>query len=101
MSMGKVEYSPSSLVPEVVTDLTINPNPTVSSNLSIVGSTTFCNGGSVQLGAEYNADYLYKWKRDGNYITETSNVIQADLSGNYSAEVSTANNCSVNRIMYI
>ena len=77
-------------------DLTIHPKPNVSSTLSVSGLTTFCAGNSVQLEAEYNPDYIYKWKKDGMYIVASENIFSPNQTGSYSAEVSTANNCTIN-----
>ena len=77
-------------------DLTIHPKPNVSSTLSVSGLTTFCAGNSVQLEAEYNPDYIYKWKKDGIYIVASENIFKPNQTGNYSAEVSTVNNCTIN-----
>lgn len=59
------------------------PIPTVSAS----GSTSFCQGGSVQLTASTGASYL--WTNGA-----TTQTITASLNGNYSVSVSQSNGCS-------
>jgi predicted nucleotidyltransferase len=68
------------------------PNAAVSVN----GKTTFCQGDSVQLIAEYNPLYTYQWKLDDNDLinTDTSSYYVKINSGAYSVKVTnTRANC--------
>ncbi len=75
---GCVSVSPSTTV--VVNS---NPVPTVSA----LGTTTFCQGGSVTLVASAGASYL--WSPNG----ETNQIISATTSGNYSVTINDGNGC--------
>lgn len=61
-----------------------NPSPTISP----LSSTTFCQGGSVQLVA--SASTAYSWSPGG----QTSQIITVNSSGSYSVMVTDANGCS-------
>jgi len=68
------------------------PNTAVSVN----GKTTFCQGDSVQLIAEYNPLYTYQWRLDNNDLinTDTSSYNVKINSGAYSVKVTnTQANC--------
>jgi len=70
------------------------PNTAVSVN----GSTSFCEGNSVMLIAEYNPTYIYQWKLNNNDLinTDTSSYQVKSNSGAYSVKVTNmlANNCA-------
>lgn len=63
----------------------VNNNPTPS--VSALGSTTFCQGGSVTLVATAGAGYL--WSPNG----ETNQIISATTSGNYQVTLTDGNGC--------
>ncbi len=68
------------------TTVTVNPNPTAT--ISALGSTTFCQGGSVVLNASTGAGYAYEWYKDGNIINgSTTSSYIANQSGNYTVKV--------------
>lgn len=73
----------SSVSPSTTVVVNNNPVPTVSA----LGSTTFCQGGSVTLVATAGAQYL--WSPNG----ETNQIISAATSGNYSVIVTDGNGC--------
>ncbi len=61
--------------------------PTLLAN----GTTTFCEGGSVQLEATDGAGFLHKWFRNGvEIVGQTSATLAASLAGTYKAEVTNA-----------
>ena len=61
-----------------------NPTATISPQ----GSTTFCQGSSVNLNASTGSNYTYEWYKDGQLITSaTTSVYQAISSGNYTVKV--------------
>ncbi|MEX1190304.1 MAG: PKD domain-containing protein [Bacteroidia bacterium] len=55
-------------------------------NITIVGTTTFCAGGSVQLNAPASAEYLWS----NGATTQSINVSSA---GNYTVRITDANGC--------
>ncbi len=64
--------------------------PTV--NLS--GSTTFCEGDSVELSVIYNPDYTYQWENNSSIITGAeSNYFKAVASGTYKLNISNSYGC--------
>ena len=78
------------------------PNAAVSVN----GKTTFCQGDSVQLIAEYNPMYTYQWKLDNNDLINTdsssynvktnSGVFSVKVTNTQANCVATSNQISVN-----
>ncbi len=70
----------------------VNPLPTAT--IAAIGSTTFCQGGSVTLlaaNAPSGSTYSYVWKLNGTAIVgATANTYVANASGNYSVTI-TAN----------
>ncbi len=51
-------------------------------------TTTFCQGGSVNLNASTGANYTYEWYNNGNIINgATSSIYNASTSGNYTVKV--------------
>jgi gliding motility-associated-like protein len=56
-----------------------------NSKLSPSGSTTICNGGSVQLTADGDPSLDYKWFRNGNSFSSKSKQINASEPGAYYA----------------
>jgi hypothetical protein len=73
--------------------VTVNALPSVS--VTPAGSTTFCDGGSVNLdaGAGWSS---HVWNEGGTPITpaETAQIFVADASGSYTVTVTDANGCS-------
>ncbi len=61
------------------------PNAAVSVN----GKTTFCNGDSVVLSAEYNSLYNYQWRLDNNDLSDglSSTYKVKTYSGSYSVRI--------------
>ena len=52
------------------------------------GSTTFCQGGSVNLNASTGTNYTFEWYKNGQIINgATTGVYQATTSGNYTVKV--------------
>ena len=70
----------------------VNPLPTAT--IAAIGSTTFCQGGSVTLlaaNAPSGSTYSYVWNLNGTAIVgATANTYVANASGNYSVTI-TAN----------
>jgi len=68
--------------------------PTAS--ITAVGSTTFCEGGYVELNANTGTNLTYRWLKDGDYITgATTETYLAYTNGDYQIEVSNQGECSV------
>jgi hypothetical protein len=71
----------------------IYPKPAVST-ISRSGSTTFCQGGSVELSVPANAGYTYHWQNSGADIQgATTNTFIAMNSGIYSLSLSNSDGC--------
>ncbi len=69
-----------------VTGFQTAPSPPIS--ITPIGSTTVCQGGSVQLEATNNVYYTYQWKRDGvNIPGATGRILYATETGNYSVSI--------------
>ena len=61
-----------------------NPNASITPQ----STTTFCQGGSVNLNASTGANYTYEWYNNGNIINgATSSIYNASTSGNYTVKV--------------
>ncbi len=61
-------------------------NPTATINPQ--STTSFCQGGSVNLNASTGTNYTYQWYNNGNIINNaTSSVYNATTSGNYTVKV--------------
>lgn len=74
--------------------ITVTENPLPSATITPVGSTTFCQGGSVKLDASTGSGYIYQWfKNNIQLVNETNRSYTATESGNYSVKV-TAGDCS-------
>lgn len=62
--------------------------------VTIVGNTTFCNGGSVTLQAPTNAAYSYQWYNNGLLIAGAiNNSYVATTSGNYNVYITVNGMC--------
>ncbi|GAG92850.1 unnamed protein product, partial [marine sediment metagenome] len=57
------------------------------------GSTTFCNGDSIQLFVTNNPLLNNQWELNGGAIGIDTNIYYAKLSGNYTLEVSNSSGC--------
>jgi hypothetical protein len=75
-------------VPSGRTNVTVNPMPTGS--ISASGSTTFCEGGSVQLSVSTAPGNTVLWSNGA-----TTSSITANASGTYSAQVTSPAGCTV------
>ena len=65
-----------------VTNVTVNPLPGAA--ITAVGSTTFCQGGSVVLNATPATGMSYVWLRNGAVVTgQTTASLTATLAGAY------------------
>ena len=76
--------------------VTVNTLPTAA--ISTVGSTTFCQGGSVTLLASSptaGMTYTYQWRLNGTAITgATASTYVANASGAYAVTITTNSGCS-------
>jgi large repetitive protein len=76
-------------------DVTVTVNALPSVSVTPAGSTTFCDGGSLNLdaGAGWSS---HVWNEGGTPITpaETAQIFVADASGSYTVTVTDANGCS-------
>ncbi len=61
-------------------------------SINALGSTTFCEGGLVNLQANGNHTSL-QWLLNGTPIESVSNTIVANVEGNYEAVLLSPNNC--------
>lgn len=62
--------------------------------VTIVGNTTFCNGGSTTLQAPTNAAYSYQWYNNGQLIAGAVNSAYiATVSGNYNVYITVNGTC--------
>ena len=72
--------------------VTINANP--PDTIIADGNTSICNGHSVDLHATTGIGLVYQWQLNGaNIPGATSAVYTANQAGNYSVEISNANDC--------
>ena len=82
-------YNRALTQPEITALYTGTPpctNPTAS--ITTQSTTTFCQGGSVNLNASTGANYTYEWYNNGNIINgATSSIYNASTSGNYTVKV--------------
>jgi hypothetical protein len=80
--------------PSAATLVTVLPVPGVPT-LAADGTTTFCEGGSVQLVAEGDADATYQWSLDGNAISGgEAGTLTATTGGSYTVAAVNAEGCS-------
>jgi len=70
--------------------------PPAAPYISAVGTTTFCQGDSVELSVTNTLNYTYQWKKDGGAVGADSNIFIAKSSGNYNLAVTNQGGCSVN-----
>lgn len=67
----------------------------VTANITALGVTTFCQGSSVVLQADYGVGYLYQWRKNGvDLIGATSQNYTANAAGAYTVVVSIAGGCA-------
>ena len=76
--------------------VTVTVNPLPLATITPLGSTTFCQGGSVQLGiTNYELGNSYQWQNAGANITgATLSSFSAMSSGNYTVIATNSSNCS-------
>ncbi len=75
--------------------LQINVHPAPPAIISTSGSTTCCEGDSVNLLGSIGLNFSYQWRRDGvNIPNATSYVYAAKVSGAYSVIITSAVGCS-------
>ncbi len=73
--------------------VTVNSLPIA--NVTALGNTSFCQGGSVILVTDYDPSYTYKWSNtSGTLAGATKDTITAKQSGNYSVTATNGNGCS-------
>ncbi len=73
-------------------EVTVKPLPLA--NISVAGSSTLCQGQSVNLNASTGTGYTYKWYKNNALISgETDYQLTVNSSGNYHTVV-TLNGCS-------
>ncbi|HEY8399791.1 MAG TPA: T9SS type A sorting domain-containing protein [Cytophagaceae bacterium] len=66
--------------------------------LKALGSTTFCQGFSVELETIVGTGYTYQWTKDGIDIPNpntTQNIFVATQSGTYAVKVTTSSGCTI------
>lgn len=74
-------------------NVAVNPLPPAS--LNAMGTTSFCQGGSVTLNANTASGLTYKWKRDYQIISGANlSSYLATLGGIYQVVVTDQNGCS-------
>ncbi len=72
--------------------ITVNPHP--GATATVIGSTSFCNGGSVLLNANLGTGLTYQWKTNGiNTVNGNNANFLATLPGNYKVFVNNTYNC--------
>jgi hypothetical protein len=65
------------------------PRPTIS----VLGSTSFCQGSSTELSVTDNADLTYSWLKDGGAIGDDSNSLLVYETGSYTLEGRSSGGC--------
>jgi hypothetical protein len=79
----------------VSNELTFITNPLPIISMVASSSTTFCDGNSVELVDNFASSLTYQWLRNGNPIVgETNPNYMANISGDYSLQVTNAN-CAI------
>ena len=67
----------------------------VTANITALGVTTFCQGNTVVLQADFGVGYLYQWRKNGvDIIGATGQNYTAGATGAYTVLVSVAGSCS-------
>src|SRR6185436_8406300 len=70
--------------------VTVNGSSPVT-NITPMGSTTFCQGGSVQLNSSTGASYVYQWKKNGVSISgATGFTYIVNSAGSYTVQITNA-----------
>ena len=76
-------------------DIKVNPLPSVS-NISLSGSPSFCQGGSVTLSVPVTTGYIYNWRNEYGLIDDANtNSYTASASGTFQLEISNSSGCAV------
>lgn len=74
---------------------TITVNGLPGASILPMSSTSFCNGDSVNLQANFGSGFSYQWFKNGVPLTgDTNNLLSAFSSGSYTVQVENANNCN-------
>ena len=77
-------------------EISITVNFLPLSTITALSSTNFCQVGSVILNASTGSNYIYKWFKDGVFLSgQTGYSYTATISGQYSALISNPLGCSV------
>lgn len=79
----------------ITEDVLVSVQSVPAPDVSALGATTFCMGGSVQLAATNAPVGAYQWYLDGSAITgETTTELTADASGDYTIIATSTDGCS-------
>jgi hypothetical protein len=71
----------------------VNPKPTVPT-VNVSGTTSFCQGGSVDLSVSNNPAYTYQWQNTGTNISgATTDTYVVLSSGVYSLNITNSDGC--------
>jgi hypothetical protein len=72
--------------------INISVNPLPPNFVSVAGSTTLCEGESVNISAIFGANLAYQWRRNGIDIEGATNrVFTASLNGTYNVLITNIN----------
>ncbi|HBX53305.1 MAG TPA: hypothetical protein DEH02_19775 [Bacteroidales bacterium] len=89
-----VEITDGNSCANLSNSITVSASGTAVATITPAGSTTFCDGESVQLDANTGAGFSYQWYLDGNAINgATTGSLTAETQGDYTVEV-TENGCT-------
>jgi hypothetical protein len=73
---------------------TLSIYPATTANITAMGPTTFCPGGSVLLHAATGAGWTYQWKNNGfNIAGATDSVYSATRAGTYTCFITNSLSC--------
>ena len=76
------------------TPIVVVLNPVPTSNITVSGGLTFCDGGNVTLTAPSGAGYFYQWQNAGVNIAGATNVTYTAIaSGTYKVTVTNSFGC--------
>ena len=75
--------------------ITITSNPSPTANVTLSGPITFCQGGSVMMTVNYEADYTYQWYNAAGAISgATTQSYTAGASDGYYVIVTNSYGCT-------